>query len=395
MRVSHVITRLIVGGAQENTITSVLGLADRPEFQVELLSGPTTGPEGSLEHLLASRAGTLRILPHLVRPIHPWRDLLAYRALCRHFRTKRPVLVHTHSGKAGILGRLAAARSGVPLILHTIHGPSFGPFQGRAPNALFLAAEARAALVTTKFVVVAQAMARQYLAAGIGRPGDYVTIHSGFALKPFLAASNDAGLRARFGIGPQDIVVGKIARLFKLKGHDTLFKVAPDLVRQNPAIKFLLVGDGAWRGRFQAMADSLGLRDRFVFTGLVSPEEVPALVGIMDILVHLSYREGLPRALPQAMAAGKPVVAWNCDGSGEVCLDGNTGFLVSCGDLEKLKRSVLLLAGNPDLRHRLGMAGRALARRMFDEQHMVERLAELYLDLARTHSLPARKPENE
>ena len=137
MRVTHVITRLIVGGAQENTIASVLGLRTKPGLQVELISGPTSGPEGSLESRFASCPEMLTRLPELVRPVHPWKDLRALQALTREFRARRPDLVHTHSGKAGVLGRLAARRAGVPLIVHTIHGPSFGPFQGGARESDF------------------------------------------------------------------------------------------------------------------------------------------------------------------------------------------------------------------------------------------------------------------
>src|SRR5438552_15280474 len=278
MRVIHVITRLIVGGAQENTIASVLGLRQKPGLTVDLLSGPTRGPEGSLEPALAGCPGLLTILPELVRPIHPWKDCLAWRRLTQFFRRQRPEIVHTHSGKAGILGRLAAARAGVPIIIHTVHGPSFGPFQGPLPNWLFRGAERYAAKVTTHFVVVAEAMKQQYLAAGIGQPDSYTRIFSGFALEPFLSTRNDLHLRGTLGFSPHDIVIGKIARLFKLKGHDDLFAIAPGLVRECPQIKFLLVGDGPWRERLEEKVRSLGLREHFRFTGLVSPQAVAPLI---------------------------------------------------------------------------------------------------------------------
>src|SRR5213593_885926 len=238
MRVTHVITRLIVGGAQENTIASVLGLTRKPGLEVNLVSGLTQGPEGSLAGAFADCPGRLTVVPDLVRPLHPWKDFRAWWRLTRLFRTQRPGIVHTHSGKAGFLGRLAAARAGVPIVVHTIHGPSFGHFQGPLANLLFRAAERWAGKVTTHFVVVANAMREQYLAAGIGRPELYTRIFSGFALEPFLSATNDLGLRARLGLAPQDVVVGKIARLFKLKGHDDLFALAPDLVWECPQIRF-------------------------------------------------------------------------------------------------------------------------------------------------------------
>ncbi len=381
MRITHLITRLIVGGAQENTIASVLGLREKPGVEVRLLSGPTAGPEGSLEARVRD-AGLLTLVPALCRPVHPWKDLLAWRQLTRHFRRERPDIVHTHSGKAGILGRLAAARAGVPLIVHTIHGPSFGPFQGSLANAVFRAAERRAARSTHHFISVADAMTRQYLAAGIGRPGQYTTIRSGFDLAPFLAAKNDPAVRARFGLAASDFVVGKIARLFKLKGHDDLFAVAPGLVRDRPQTRFLLVGDGAWRARFERRVRELGLQRHFVFTGLVPPGDVPRLVGIMDALVHLSLREGLPRSLPQALAAARPVVAYDCDGAREVCRNDDTGLLLSVGDRPGLMACLRRLADDPALRERLGRRGQQLVREQFSVEHMVDEIYGLYLRLA-------------
>ena len=381
MRVTHVITRLIVGGAQENTVASVLGLREKPGLHVNLVAGPTVGPEGSLEPVLGTQPGLLTIVPQLVRPLHPWKDWLALRWLTEVFRACPPQIVHTHSGKAGVLGRLAAARAGVPIIVHTIHGPSFGPFQSAPANLLFRSAERYAARATTHFVVVAEAMKQQYLSAGIGSPDRYTKIFSGFPLEPFLASANDLGLRAKLGLTPEDIVIGKIARLFKLKGHEDLFTIAPTLVRSCPRIKFLLVGDGLWRPRFEALARSLNLQKNIVFTGLVPPAEVPRLMGVMDIVVHLSSREGLPRALPQALAAGRPVVAYDSDGANEVCLENKTGFLVHPRDLPGLQQRLLLLAQDAPLRERLGQCGQQFVQERFGVQRMVDDLYQLYLRL--------------
>lgn len=382
MRVTHIITRLIVGGAQENTLTSVLGLRQKPGLKVDLISGRSEGPEGSLEHLLHDGPEPLQIVPQLVRPVRPRLDWLALRRLTDLLGRLQPDIVHTHSGKAGILGRLAAARARVPVIIHTIHGPSFGAFQGRLPNLVFRLAEQYAARVTDHFVVVADAMKQKYLEAGIGRPEQYTRIFSGFQLEPFLASTNDLQLRARLGIGPQDFVIGKIARLCKLKGHADLFTIAPKLVRSHPQTKFLLVGDGEYRRQLEQWATSSGLAEHFVFTGLVPPEGVAPLVGMMDVIVHLSSREGLARALPQSLAAARPVVAYDCDGAREVCLDNQTGFLVPLGDLETLTQRLLLLARDQDLRSRFGHAGREFVRDRFSGQVMVDELYDLYLRLS-------------
>src|SRR5216117_447300 len=382
MRVTHVITRLIVGGAQENTVNSVLGLRQRPDMDVKLISGPTTGPEGSIESEVASLPNLLTILPELVRPVHPWKDAWALCRLAEIFRAQRPEIVHTHSGKAGVLGRLAARRAGVPVIVHTIHGPSFGSFQGVLANAVFRAAERYAGRVTTHFVVVARAMAEQYLAAGIGRRAQYTRIVSGFVLQPFLSARNHPELRERLGIGAGDFVVGKIARLSRLKGHDDLFAVAPQLVKRCPQMKFLLVGDGPWRERFENRARAIGLAKHFIFAGLVSPNEVPRYAGIMDGLVHLSRREGLPRALPQALAAARPVVAYDCDGAREVCFDHETGFLVPLGDLPRLGDRLRRLVLDAGLRAQFGQRGRQFVREHFAVEQMVDGIYHLYLKLA-------------
>jgi glycosyltransferase involved in cell wall biosynthesis len=382
LRIVHVITRLILGGAQENTVASVLGLRQKPGLDVHLISGPTVGPEGSVVPALAQAPDILTLLPSLVRPVHPWRDVRALAALTRLFRTRAPQVVHTHSGKAGILGRLAARHAGVPIIVHTIHGPSFGPFQGALANWTFRAAERLAARATTHFVSVAEAMTRQYLAAGIGHPAQFTCIRSGFPLEPFRQARNDPALRARWGLAPGDFVVGKIARLFKLKGHDDLLTAAAGVVKAQPTARFLLVGDGPWRTRLEGKARALGLAKHVVFTGLAPPADVPALIGIMDAVVHLSRREGLPRSLPQALAAGRPVVACDCDGANEVCVDHETGFLVRPGDWPTLTRRLLQLAADPDLRHRLGQRGQALVHAQFSDEQMVEQLDALYQRLA-------------
>jgi len=392
MRVIHVITRLVVGGAQENTIATVLGLREKSGVNVSLISGPTAGAEGSLESVFINLPELFTVLPELVRPVHPLKDLLTLKKLEQIFRGQKPDIVHTHSGKAGILGRLAAGRAGVPVVIHTIHGPSFGNFQDAGSNFIFRAAEKKAARATTHFIVVADAMKAQYLAAGIGRPEQYTKIFSGFPLEPFLTAKNDPELRKKLGLAPDDFVVGKIARLFKLKGHDDLFAVAPELVRRNPKIKFLLVGDGEWRARFEQLAKSSRLEKHFTFTRLVPPSEVPKYVGIMDVLVHLSLREGLPRALPQALAAGKPVVAYDCDGAREICFDGRTGFLIPPGDLKNLAEKIIQLASDSTLQKKMGRCGAQFVRENFAVKKMVEDIYDLYQKLTAESGLSFPSP---
>jgi glycosyltransferase involved in cell wall biosynthesis len=382
MRVTHVITRLVIGGAQENTLYTIKGLRQKPGLQVNLISGPTIGPEGSLENEAAQIPGLLTIVPELVRPVHPFKDFIALRKLTGLLRKQKPDLVHTHSGKAGILGRLAARRAGVPLIIHHIHGPSFGNFQGAAANFIFTAAERRAARATDHFFCSASAMTRLYLAAGIGRQEMYTRIFSGFELKPFLEAGNDPALRQKLGLEARNFVIGKIGRLFKLKGHSDLITAFAKMLPAAPHARLLFVGDGSLRPQIEQQIHSLGLDGKVILTGLVPPGEVAKYVGIMDCLAHLSYREALSRALPQALAAGKPVVAYDFDGADEVCLENQTGFVIRTGDPDAAARRLLQLSQEPETCRRFGQAGAAFVRENFAIEKMVDDQYHAYLKLA-------------
>ena len=378
MRIAHVITRLIVGGAQENTVSSVLGLNKKEDITVRLYSGPTTGPEGSLESIFTSCSDLLHIVPKLIRPINPFSDYLAYRHLLREFKKFKPDIVHTHSGKAGFLGRVAAKKANVQNIVHTIHGPSFGPYQGCISNTLFKKAEKIAAAHTDHFITVADAMQEQYLNAGIGNRNIYTKIFSGFNLKPYLRDYNTLEIRNHLGLKKDDFVVGKIARLFNLKGHDSLFKIAPILTKELPNIRFLIIGDGPLKENFKNIAKQINCEKNFIFVGLVPPSRIPPLINSMDTLIHLSRREGLPRALPQAMAAAKPIVALNYDGAREVCLNEKTGLLVEKEDLPELARSILRLAKDKKLLNSLGQAGRDFVQDKFTLDQLVNSQYQLY-----------------
>ena len=387
MKVCHVITRLIVGGAQENTVASCIGL-QKLGYNCELVTGPQTGPEGSLHDQVRAAGVPLIVMDELRRAPNPFHDVGAVHALKKLFADRQYDVVHTHSGKAGFLGRLAARWAHVPVVVHTIHGPSFYPYQNPLGNWLFRWAEQLAGEWTTQFVSVADAMTEQYEAAGI--TGQYVTIRSGMNLAPFLAvepknscASDKWNERPAHSTisppgSPPDFVVGKIARMFRLKGYESLFAAAPQIVAAVPSVKFLLVGDGVNRPRYERWAERLGLRDRFIFTGLVRPEEIPGYVAQMDVLVHLSLREGLPRTLPQALAAGKPVVAFDVDGAREVCREGETGFLIRAEDSAGVAAAVIRLFQDRALAAKFGEQGRQRVRAEFGEEQMVRKLDELY-----------------
>ena len=382
MRITHIITRLIIGGAQENTVSTLMGLNQIPGLELNLISGPSQGPEGTLEPDVLKVPGLLTKIPELVRPVHPAKDLVALVKLEKALRRQQPHIVHTHSGKAGILGRIAAHRAGVPVIIHHIHGPSFGPFQGTLANQAFTLAERFAGRYTHHFFCSAAAMARIYLKAGIGRPEFFTRIFSSFPLEPYLQSANLADLRMKWGLHPSHFVIGKVARLVPLKGHADLLEAFACLAPRVPRARLLLVGDGVLRSQLEQHARKLGILDRVVFAGLVQPSQVPVLVGIMDCLAHLSFREALSRALPQALAAGKPVVSYDFDGANELCQNGDTGFLISSGDFHGVAAALEQLAGNPSLCQRLGKTGRDFVAANFRVDKMVQDQLAVYKRLA-------------
>jgi glycosyltransferase involved in cell wall biosynthesis len=226
---------------------------------------------------------------------------------------------------------------------------------------------------------VADAMTDLMVDARIAKREHFETIYSGMDVEPFLLADTTReSVRRRLGIEPDEILVGKIARLFQLKGHEYLLAAAEQVVRENPKVRFLLVGDGILRDSLTRWIESKGLQRHFIFTGLVSPDEIPECIGAMDMLVHVSLREGLARALPQALIAGKPVISYNIDGAREVVIDGKTGILLDPGSIGPLAEGILHLAKSPDLRRSFGLAGRELCRQRFGHRLMTARIRALY-----------------
>jgi glycosyltransferase involved in cell wall biosynthesis len=379
MRIAHVITRLILGGAQENTLFACEDLLRIYGDDVLLITGPALGPEGSL--LQRARAGgvPLEIVPSLRRAIHPWRDLRAYRRIKAALARFRPQVVHTHSAKAGILGRAAASALAVPAIVHTVHGAPFHPYQGRGARMLFRACERWAATRCHAFVSVADAMTELMVRSGVAPRERFTTIYSGMEVEPLLdSARHREPARQSLGYRPEQIVVGKVARLFALKGHEDLVRAARRIVQVEPRVRFLLVGDGLLAGRLRDEIASCGLEDHFQLTGLVPPERIPVLLSAMDIVVHASLREGLARVLPQALIAGKPVVSYDVDGAREVVIPDHTGYLVPPKDVDGLVRSILELAADAALRQRLGAEGRRRFTDVFRHQRMTAQLRALY-----------------
>lgn len=408
MRILHLSTRLILGGSQENTVLSCEGQA-RAGHDVHLAFGPIYGPEGSLlervENFRTDEDGagtasgiTTHIIPYLIREIRPLADIRCHFALVRLFHRLQPDIIHTHSSKAGILGRIAAwryskavlrerGRAHLPAIIHTVHGSPFHPYQSRAKNAIYIASERIAARRCHTIVTVCDAMAMQYLNAHIGRPRQYTTVYSGMEVEPYLTpapAQSRQEIRDQLGLSEDNFVIGTVARLAELKGHDDLLDALAETLKANPTWRLLWVGDGWWRDRLLKRIDELGLthgpdaRSQIILTGLVPPNRVPGLMRAMDVLVHPSYREGLPRTVPQALLAGTPPIAYNLDGAPEAIDNHDTGLLVQPGNAPELHNAVQWMHDHPHERAEMARRGRETARTRFSAQTMVDALEQVY-----------------
>ncbi len=386
MRICHVITRLIIGGAQENTVLTCRGLAQRGQ-EVTLIAGPETGLEGSLWDKAEAAGCALVRVEAMRRAVRPFSDWRAARELRRLFQQRRPDVVHTHSSKAGILGRWAAARAGVPVVVHTIHGMSFNRTQSRITQTTYRCLEKKAARWTTKFVAVADAIVDQAVEAGLGPRERFITIRSGMETDLFLP---NADLRRRhrkgWEVGDGDVVVGTIARLFANKGYEEIIAAMPSAIAREPRLRFVWVGDGAYRARYERRLEAMGLRDRVRMLGLVHPDEVASCINGFDIILHASRWEGLPRAVVQGLLTEVPAVSFDNDGAPEVVRSGETGILVRFGDINGLSDALVRLAADADLRRSLGRRGRELCRTAFDWHNMVESLEGLYARLLQTKS---------
>ncbi|MDA1184520.1 MAG: glycosyltransferase [Acidobacteria bacterium] len=384
VRVVHIITRLILGGAQENTLYTAIGHHHDPRFDVTLLCGVDEAGEGNMFGE-ANRAGVKTVvLPSLLREIRPFTDLKAIFDVYRFLKKGRYTIVHTHSSKAGIIGRIAAKVAGVPAVVHTIHGVAFHEFQSGWRNRLYIALERLCAPLCGRIVSVSQRLGEAALALHIGRPEQHTTIFSGIDLDLFLNVRERVSVeeaKRLAGIPSDAPVVGKIARLFPLKGHEQFLAVAVEVARQMPDVYFLLVGDGPLRDQLKAEAVRLGLGDRVVMVGRVLPQEVPQFIQAMDVVVHTSLREGIARVLPQAGAVGKPVVTFDLDGAPEVVRDGVSGYLVPALDTRQVAERTVELLRDPGRRREFGEVGRAFATEHFSVETMVKRVNAVYLQL--------------
>ncbi len=382
LRVLHVITRLVVGGAQENTLLTVRELQARG-YEVELAAGPETGPEGALP---VPEGIVFHAIPTLVREIRPLADLRALWDLYRLMRRGYDV-VHTHTSKAGVLGRVAARLARVPLRVHTPHGHVYHGYGGKLRSRLFVWVERVLGRWTDVLVALTESERREHLAEKVGRAEQWCVIPSGVEIERYRKPT--ALRRSDLGVPDRSFVVGCVARLVPVKGIEDAITATAQLVDRTPPVHLVLVGDGPQRAACQKLAGQLGLQERVHFLGL--RRDVPDLLPLFDLLVLPSRNEGMGRVLVEAQAAGVPVVATRVGGVPDLVSEGETGRLVPPGDPAALAAAIRSLAGDRATVARMRNAARARVAESLSAEAMVASLEAVYRSrLSRAPTLGAR-----
>ena len=380
--VVHIITKLELGGAQQNTLFTVAHL-DREVYKPVLISGT--------EGILVKEAKQLtdvnvHFLSDLVREIKPLKDLRALiqiRQILKKIQAdvkSSKVIVHTHSSKAGILGRWGARLAGIRLIVHSVHGFSFNGYQPPLVRAFYILLERITAPITTAFVTVSGADREEGVRRGIFKKNDVTLIRSGIDIKQFGDLPNDRiFLRRKLRIDQDAPAIAMVACFKPQKAPLDFVRVAKKVLDERSEALFYLVGDGELRPQLEKLIEELNIRDKVVLLGW--RRDIPEIMFSIDLLVLTSRWEGLPRVLPQAMATGLPVVATDVNGSPEAIRSGLNGYLVPPGDVKGMAKKIVYLLNNPEKAREMGKRGRELVEE-FDIWKMVKQQEVLYQNLS-------------
>ena len=370
IRVLLAITRLELGGAQRVVLHTARAL-DRKDFEVALAWGPGD--------LLDDEAAAIRELeripvPSLVRPVSPINDLRALVSLRAAVRSFRPHVVHTHSSKAGILGRLAARLEGVPAV-HTVHGFGFTPLQSAPKRFVFRSAERMMARFTDHFVTVSETDQQRGIEIGLFSPDKVHVIRAAIDLDRFRRAADGNAVRERLGLPANVPLVVQVGNFKPQKAPLDFVQVAARVHEEQPDVWFAMVGDGPLRRAAEELAGELGIADRLVFAGWW--DDVPGLLATTTVSVLTSRHEGLPCSVVESLASGVPVVATAVDGTVEVVRSGDNGLLAAAGDIDGLAQAIIELLADPELRRRMATAARE-GLEAFDQETMVRQQEDLY-----------------
>ena len=381
IKVLHVITRFDKGGSAENTFLTVCGL-DKGRYEVVLVKGPSPSGDADDPEVRAAQANLdacearIRVisLRHLVRNLSPLSDLIAFCSLIRIIRQEQPRIVHTHTSKAGILGRWAAWLCRVPVIIHTPHGHVFWGYFGPLQTRLFILLEKWTARVTDAIVTLTPQEREDHLRFSIAPEEKFAVIHSGVDLGAFLTGPTQVEARSLLSIPQGETVIGTVGRLTAVKGQEVLIRAAGELIRRGERFFLVLLGDGELRGDLEQLAVSLGIAGQVRFLGW--RPDVARVLAACDLFCFPSHNEGMGKALVEAMAMGKPIVASNIGGIRNIVRPGENGLLVPVRDVAAWAEAITRLCHDPETCRRMGEAGTRIAPRYSSEEmiKMVDRL---------------------
>lgn len=377
IKVAQVITRMDWGGPPDILRILCQGLRD-DEYEIRLISGETKHPSAKTREFLERFKDSFIPVPRLKRDICIISDLIAFISLWRLFRAGKFDIVHTHTAKAGFLGRIAAKLSAVPRVMHTPHGNNFYGYFGTLGSALVVLLEKIADYFTDRWVVLTELEKNDLLDYKISQAEKITVINSGIELNELTGAGIDALIKRReLGIDTSsDNLVAMIGRLEEVKGPEYFIKAAKIVLEKYTPVKFLLVGEGSLRERLKAQARSLKIEDRVIFCGW--RDDVREILPIIDILVLPSLNEAVGRILLEAGCLGVPSVASRTGGVPEIILDGSTGILVRRGDALELAEGIVFLLRNPKKRMEIGLAAKEFIKSKFSAGNMIKQIEELY-----------------
>ncbi|MDD5170766.1 MAG: glycosyltransferase family 4 protein [Syntrophales bacterium] len=388
IKVIHVITRFDKGGSAENTFLTIRDL-DKKRFDVSMICGSSQESRiceaemsAAQENLACAKRNGVQImhLPGLVRSVNPIRDLMAFFSLLHTFSKEKPHIVHTHTSKAGLLGRWAAFLVQVPVIIHTPHGHVFWGYFGRALTMLFIIMERMTAHITDLLIMLTMQEQEDHLRFRIAPREKFAVVHSGVDFRPFQKLSADPDeIRKSLKIPANAFVIGTTGRLTPIKGHRHLIEAVAALAPHLPDLVCVLLGDGELRQELEDLALRLRVQDRVFFAGW-HPDVAP-VIALFDIFVFPSLNEGMGKALVEAMALGKPVVASAVGGITNLVTDGKNGLLIPPGDTEALAKSIELLYQNNNLRQTMGEQARKRST-SYSSDLMVRKIESLYGEMA-------------
>ena len=378
-KVLHIITRLDKGGSAENTFLTVKGL-DKEKYDVTLMSGPVEDARQERRTQVEEYGIRYIHLPVLVRNIHMVYDLIALFKIYRFLAKEKFDVVHTHTSKAGLLGRFAAKLAGTPLVVHTPHGHIFYGYFRRLKTKMFIRLEKIASRMTNKIVALTDREKSDYITHKIVREGKCIVIHSGIELDRYreLTIEEKNKLKKEIGIPEDAMVVGTAGRLISVKGPEFMIKASQHISLESPETYLVFAGDGPLKEDLQTLAKETGTDKNIIFLGW--RDDVPRILSVFDIFLLPSLNEGMGRVLAEAMALGKPIVASNVGGIPDLVIHGKNGYLVPPQNPEKLAKYTQLLLEDKDKREKMGRAGKEMASG-FTHEAMVQKIARLYEEL--------------